>query len=404
MRYLVELGAATERRGWVNAFRIGEWVHDLYGRISITQKVFDEIVKNFRANATGHELPIDYQHSTNDPSVEPDKQGEAAGWVKDIKVEGDRLYILVEWLESAAEKIKAGAFRYFSPTFDTAYKNKESGEELGITLLGGALTNTPFLTDLDPILLSETIKKPAGQSAAAKIYNLSTNFKERNMELGKLTPEQLAVFVEVFDKTEGDPLVKLDEAMKAAEAYVAEPEKKKEAEPPAEEKPELTDEQKAEMEKLVEENKTLRERVRATEVENILAQLRSPSNGKTLTEPVINKVKAILTAQAGSEIKLSDKATFTSPLDAFVALLGDIKDGGLVTLVETTHLKSQKPETEMELTEELRAKYRGASDDSIRLAEISDNRWNALPKKEQTFDAYKKIQQAVAAELNTNNQ
>lgn len=403
MRYLIELGEVKERTNWVNAFRVGEWYHELYGKINITAETLNTILANFKANATGHELPIDYQHSTGDPAVPPEENGAAAGWVKDMKVEDGKLFILVEWLEETADKIKKKVYKYFSPTFDTNYTDKETGKDIGHTLLGGALTNTPFLTDLEPVLLSENIK-PSRENNKAIIYQLTeTKMEELKMELGKLSPEALAIFVEVFDKTEGDPVAKLEEAIKAAKAYVPENKTPEEGKAKPAEEPEMSEEDKAKLSALAKENAELKDKVTAAEVKDVLEKLSAPAGDKQLclSEAVMKKIKIILSAKAGSKIQLSEKQIFTSPLDAFVSLLDDIKSGGLVTLAERTKLKSTKPDTEIELTAEVMKRHpAGATEDSIKLAEITEKRFALLPKAEQTVAAYKAIQQKAAAELN----
>ena len=392
LRYLINL---SESEGsWVNAFRVGEWVHELYGKISVTPKTLKTIYDNFKNDLLGHELAIDYQHSTGNPNVPPEKNGLAAGWVKDMKIEGDRLYIFVDWLKEAAEAIKSGAWKYFSPTFDPEHNSKETGKAVGITLLGGALTNTPFLTDLDPVLLSENIT--AELEAKAIIYKLNNIItKEPSMELGKLTPEALAVFADVFDKTEGELTAKLEEAFKSASAYV--PEEKKE-EPPAEEIPEAKEaSEPSEAEKiLASENAGLKRQLKEKEIKETINRLKAP--GKYgLSENILSKLEKVINSEDGI-VKLSEKQSFTSHLDALVNLIDEIKSEGLVNLAELAQAKSQ--EKPLEVTDEIRAKYpEGTEDKKILLSELTKIKFAELPKEKQTPQAYQKIGREVTKEL-----
>ena len=51
--------------------------------------------------------------------------------------------------------IKANEYRYISPEWHMHYKDKESGKDIGPTLLSMALTNRPFIEGMQPIMLSE---------------------------------------------------------------------------------------------------------------------------------------------------------------------------------------------------------------------------------------------------------
>jgi len=53
-------------------------------------------------------------------------------------------------LTQAAEMIRAGQYRFFSPAIDWEARDQETGEPQGATLTSGALTNHPFLEELPP--------------------------------------------------------------------------------------------------------------------------------------------------------------------------------------------------------------------------------------------------------------
>src|SRR3954464_8536862 len=136
-------------KSWVMAMRVGDYKHPAYGQISFTADRIKRFADSVKNKVRGIALDIDYDHK-----ADPARGNEAAGWVEDAKIEGDALMLLVEWTKTAAEKIKDGAYRYFSPDFQDEWRDSNSIEHRDV-LFGGGITNRPFLKDLLPVNLSE---------------------------------------------------------------------------------------------------------------------------------------------------------------------------------------------------------------------------------------------------------
>jgi hypothetical protein len=150
--YYVDLRGQTFSEGtkkWIQAMRVGNYVHPAYGELSFTQDRIKRFADSVKNKVRGIALDIDYDHK-----ADPARGNEAAGWVEDAKVEGDALWLLVEWTKTAAEKIKEGAYRYFSPEFKDEWQDA-TGVTHRDVLFGGGITNRPFLKDLLPVNLSE---------------------------------------------------------------------------------------------------------------------------------------------------------------------------------------------------------------------------------------------------------
>ena len=94
----------------------------------------------------GVDLVIDYEHQTLKGVEAP-----AAGWVKELKLEDDQIKAVVEWTERAAEYLKNKEYRYLSPVITV---NKANNRAMGLHSL--ALTNTPAIENMTPIVNSET--------------------------------------------------------------------------------------------------------------------------------------------------------------------------------------------------------------------------------------------------------
>ncbi len=145
----IELQVEGDKKSsWIEIFREGKWNHPKHGIIEGTKKLFNDFILNWKNNVLGREIALDKTHNPEDG---------ATGWVKDIKIVGDRLKALIEWTPWGIDLIENKGFKYFSPEYRDSYTNKETGEVHNNVLFGGALTNRPFLTDLSPIILSEDI-------------------------------------------------------------------------------------------------------------------------------------------------------------------------------------------------------------------------------------------------------
>lgn len=154
MSYLGGLKFATddetgEDNGCViQLLRTGKWNHPKYGPILITEKTFDDIIHNFEENVRGVDLAIDTEHKAD--------KG-AKGWIKEVFKDGAKLFAEVNWTPSGEKAIKDGEYKYISAEYSPLYTDTESGQNFRNVLVGAALTNRPFIKDMDPVLLSEDI-------------------------------------------------------------------------------------------------------------------------------------------------------------------------------------------------------------------------------------------------------
>ncbi len=138
----------NKKSSWIEIFRVGKWNHPKHGIIEGTKKLFNDFINNWKSNVLGREIALDKTHNPEEG---------ATGWVKDMKIEGDRLKAFIEWTPWGVELIEQKGFKYFSPEYRDSFTNKETGQIHNNVLFGGALTNRPFLTDLAPVILSEDI-------------------------------------------------------------------------------------------------------------------------------------------------------------------------------------------------------------------------------------------------------
>lgn len=151
-----ELTAPEEgaNQSWIQVAKVGSFVHMEQGKVEITPVMLNEMVENAKQfNAA----PIDYDHLSLKPKKDRRPEDcEAAGWTTDqyeLRDSGNTLWAMIDWTLEAAQKIRAKKFRYFSPTYAKNYFSHDNGKPIGARLLGGGLTNYPFLQGMAEVML-----------------------------------------------------------------------------------------------------------------------------------------------------------------------------------------------------------------------------------------------------------
>lgn len=145
---------------WVNIVNLGEYEHPEYGPIVFTEEHFRQWKANLERGVVGGRcenghpcIATDYGHAMDEPL--PPEMQRASGYIKDLKLEGNRVYALVEFTPTALEGIKNLEWAWFSISVADSLVDQKTGQDVGSALLGGALTNRPFIPDLEPIRLSD---------------------------------------------------------------------------------------------------------------------------------------------------------------------------------------------------------------------------------------------------------
>ena len=178
-------------RSWVQIAKTGSWTSNRYGRFSITADMLKNMVKNFREITPAHptQLCVDWDHLSNDPKHPGD--GAAAGWFEDLalRADGTELWADISWVPDAAAQIATKKYRFFSPSFVTDHVHK-NGEKIGATLLGGAITNRPFLESMAPITLADgRVLGRAVLTPAEETPNMSTIHLAESGQLVSFKPD-----------------------------------------------------------------------------------------------------------------------------------------------------------------------------------------------------------------------
>jgi len=141
---------------WIQAFPVGKYQHPTYGEINVTPERVKAFAASVNNKVRGTDLDIDYDHKAQTQI--------AAGWVKQAEARPDGLYLHVDWTPAAAKKIMDKEYRYFSPEYTDSWTDNQGVTHTDV-LFGGALTNRPFLKNIQPVNLSEAMTKLLATSA-----------------------------------------------------------------------------------------------------------------------------------------------------------------------------------------------------------------------------------------------
>lgn len=149
----------------IQLLKTGVFLHE--GRtLEITKKDLRIMVKNFEDKVRGIDLMLDYGHKNDE---------EAAAWFQSVFLSenGKELWATVDWNECGAESVRKKEYRYISADFTFNYKDSESLKEFGPTLFGAAMTNRPFIKNMEATLSENKLLE-------------ENNTKEKSMELEEL--------------------------------------------------------------------------------------------------------------------------------------------------------------------------------------------------------------------------
>lgn len=167
--YCIKLSENTTQ---IEIMRTGTWKHPAYGKFSISEKDIEDFILHFNEKVRGVDIAIDLEHG------ETPHKGASVGWIKSLSKQGNSLLAEIEWTELGKEKLKAKEYKYFSPEFKFSYEDHETGKKYSNVLMGGGLTNRPFIKNMQPVLLSEDVQLEEHQNNSGFIYISNTERDE----------------------------------------------------------------------------------------------------------------------------------------------------------------------------------------------------------------------------------
>jgi len=194
----------------IQCLRMGKFKHPWYGVLKFDQPFFESMIKNFDADIPNPEIAFDFKH-------QPDFG--AAAWINKVFVEEKDLMADVTFTERGKKSIQSGEFKYFSIEYTDDYAEYTFNEEVdengktveketkishGPTVLGGGLTNRPFIKGMAPVSLDEDGKMITLEEVKEDDFSQSTKeVKESMKTLEELKVEQDQINVRIKELEDG---------------------------------------------------------------------------------------------------------------------------------------------------------------------------------------------------------
>jgi hypothetical protein len=167
VRRFDETGADGFHRSWIMLFPVGHYQHEQYGELDFTPAKLRKIKALYDQRVRHIDAALDVDHrAAHDDS-------RATGWIESLELREKQpdgtpagLWGCIKWTPYGMQFLKSDEYRYFSPEFG-AWEDPQSGEQFDDVLIGGALTNRPFLKTMPAIALSAAADAQRGAAAAA---------------------------------------------------------------------------------------------------------------------------------------------------------------------------------------------------------------------------------------------
>lgn len=182
---------------WIHCASEGEYLGHHQGEFELTRAVFEAFVRNFRedpqyragslqlADGTTHTggirpvIQFDYNHASEMPPWEgsiPHSGTPACAWALEVAIRNStqsgkaELWTFAHLLEDLRKQIALGQQRFVSIAFTLEATHWITGKPIGPALTSIAITNRPFMRDLQPLAASARaaggLKRAGGSSEA----------------------------------------------------------------------------------------------------------------------------------------------------------------------------------------------------------------------------------------------
>lgn len=142
-------GSDGFKRSWIMLMPEGEFDHPQYGKLEFSRKKLEEFKSNFDSRVRHIDIALDQDHDG----------GKATGWLEKLAIRDGGLYGLVRWTPLGEQLLRDQIYRYFSPEFGK-FTDPQNGKVFNNVIIGGALTNRPFLKNMDAVQLKARFERP----------------------------------------------------------------------------------------------------------------------------------------------------------------------------------------------------------------------------------------------------
>lgn len=214
--------AGDPPRTWIQVMVAGKFKHAAYGPFEISPSDLAAFAADIQER--GDRILVDFDHDSAEGRTE------AAGWftgqtaVKTDAQGRDALFAEIEFTPAGAAAVRERRYRFISPEFARSYRDSAGKLVKKVRLYAAALTNRPFLPDMDAVTLSDlgvreiiraNLEIPAAKRHAIAqalgldddldLVRLAENGATYTPDLKQRLHQMAGRLLEATHPTEGDP-------------------------------------------------------------------------------------------------------------------------------------------------------------------------------------------------------
>lgn len=209
--YSILLDAPDSPAHRIPIAKLGSFNDSRYGDFDITREDIESWAENLASLPGGRAL-IDLDHRAD----RTPRNTEAAGWITGVGFDGDTPVADVEWTPVGEQAIRDKRYLFFSPTYGP--HKDETGAVHENTLIGGALTNRPFLNMPALTLASEERLEEVSRRLGDPVEPLETIVEDADSP--RAMDKEILTLLDLSEDTNTEGVVA---AIKALQAKPAEP-------------------------------------------------------------------------------------------------------------------------------------------------------------------------------------
>ena len=162
--------------------KVGKWKHAIYGTLEYTKDTLKKLQDNIKEKIVGFEAPLFIGHPQDKDGGAP-----AEGYLLATELEDNILYGIWGTNKNIYREIQDGKYRYSSSEFITKFRDKVSGDDKGLVLVGMALTNRPFIPNLPKVVALG--QKDTYNNELTMLTFDYTRYNDGNIKLNSKTEE-----------------------------------------------------------------------------------------------------------------------------------------------------------------------------------------------------------------------
>ncbi len=180
----------------------GKFKHPIFGELNFTEEKFDNAIKNFKAGVPKKSIVINFNHNLHGAIPT------AAGWFISLEKTDKFLDAKFDFTDEAAQMIRDKKFKFVSAEVTENFTDNQ-GSKHGFTVVGAGVTNTPFMTQQNPIMMFSKEGELSEFTEPTKLKILHVNGRDY-----PLTNEEYVMLQQIMKLLKIEKPEEIDDAIK----------------------------------------------------------------------------------------------------------------------------------------------------------------------------------------------